>query len=91
MIIYFLGDLPSTARLNSTARVSPTSTYSRRNKPSSSVSPGMIEPSVDKGRLYRSGDGWVFTVKSVGRSLPLGEDELDVYQMLVAAAMNKCT
>jgi hypothetical protein len=48
-----LGYLPSTARLNSTACVSPTSTYSLRSKPSSSVSPGIIEPSVDNG--LRSG------------------------------------
>ena len=33
--------LPSTARLNSTARVLSTRTYSRRKFPSSSVSPGI--------------------------------------------------
>ena len=41
---------PSTARLNSTARVSPTSTYSFRSNPSSSLSPGITELSMDKGR-----------------------------------------
>ena len=40
---------PSTARLNSTARISSTSTYSRRSWPSSSVSPGIKEPSVESG------------------------------------------
>lgn len=45
--------LPSTARLNSTARVSPTRTYSRRSIPSSSVSPGINDPSVESGLLNR--------------------------------------
>src|ERR1700760_2546006 len=40
---------PSTVRLNSTALVSPTRTYSRRSIPSSSVSPGMMDSSVDSG------------------------------------------
>ena len=63
--------LPSTARLNSTARVSPTSTYSRRKRPSSSVSPGMMDPSVDNGRLVRGGDDTVLAC-----SLPREEVEL---------------
>ena len=40
---------PSTVRLNSTAFVSPTKTYSRRSIPSSSVSPGIMDSSVDSG------------------------------------------
>jgi hypothetical protein len=42
-------NLPSTVRLNSTARVSPTNTYSRLSNPSSSDSPGMTDPSVEIG------------------------------------------
>jgi|SRR6266850_3961493 len=60
---------PSTARLNSTACVSPTRTYSLRSRPSSSVSPGMTEPSVDNGlRVGRdTGRGDKFAV-----TLPIG-------------------
>lgn len=50
--------LPSTARLISTARRSPTKTYSRRKIPSSSVSPGI----VDDASGLSAGRGFVCSV-----------------------------
>lgn len=44
--------------------MSPTSTYSRRRIPSSSVSPGMMDPSVDRALGGRG--------RSVGRGLSDG-------------------
>lgn len=45
----YQGGIPSTALLKSKARLSPTSTYSLRSAPSSSVSPGIMDPSVERG------------------------------------------
>jgi hypothetical protein len=68
--------LPSIVRLNSTARVSPTRTYSRRRRPSSSVSPGMIDPSVDSGFMLCCGNEGRLVISEGPANLSLDEFEL---------------
>ena len=58
--------LPTTALLNSTAQPSPTRTYSHRRLPSSSVSPGINEPSVERSSSTATRIGRVLSIRNNG-------------------------